>query len=272
MGIKLENILLIPNGGICNRLRAIASSRRITDKYGINTQCYWDWGDHEQIFAKDELTNFVSEIPKWKPSEFLSIIHKKTGGYWEDRLIPVNLSPKIKLESQFIFDIADSTDKPLNISDILQWLPKPTNEILSVVEQFRKNNLKTVGIHIRRTDHILSKELSPDILFCDEIHKAISKGYKIFLSSDNTGTIEEFCRKFGNNITIFPKKTSNQRWPRQNTSEIDVIEDLIDLYLLANCEYVIGSSHSSFSGTAIALNGSPMSSKVSIFGSINVDF
>jgi len=48
-----------------------------------------------------------------------------------------------------------------------------------------------------------------------------------------------------------------QRWPRETSGTDDVAEDLVDLWLLAGCEFVIGSAASSYNNVAVYLNGSP---------------
>jgi hypothetical protein len=47
-----------------------------------------------------------------------------------------------------------------------------------------------------------------------------------------------------------------ERWPRAVSRSADVADDIIDLWLLAACDFVIGSSLSSYSRLAIVLNGS----------------
>jgi hypothetical protein len=62
--------------------------------------------------------------------------------------------------------------------------------------------------------------------------------------------------QFGDAIIIYPKRQAlEQRWPRR-FNRIAAEDDLIDLFLLSRTEYILGSYWSSFSGVAIAMNGS----------------
>jgi hypothetical protein len=64
--------------------------------------------------------------------------------------------------------------------------------------------------------------------------------------------------RYGPRLIHFPKADpARRRWPRDATATVDVVEDLVDLWLLAACEFVVGTAHSSFSRVAALLNGSP---------------
>src|SRR5260221_1407769 len=57
---------------------------------------------------------------------------------------------------------------------------------------------------------------------------------------------------------LYPKNPKiAQRWPREFSLE-EIIDDYVDLLLLASCNYVLGSKGSSYSRVAMALNRSPL--------------
>jgi hypothetical protein len=86
----------------------------------------------------------------------------------------------------------------------------------------------------------------------------IDGGYHIFLATDNAETFRVFQRRYGDKLLYYRKSADMpQRWPRQTSATSDIVEDLIDLWLLVSCEFVIGAQSSSFSRLAILLNGSP---------------
>src|SRR5437867_3975326 len=49
----LEHLVVDPMGGLCNRLRAIASARRLCAKAGARCTVIWDWGDYRTLFDDD---------------------------------------------------------------------------------------------------------------------------------------------------------------------------------------------------------------------------
>jgi hypothetical protein len=136
--------------------------------------------------------------------------------------------------------------------------------LTSIVDAYANEKLnRAVGFHIRRTDNKVSIRNSPDHLFVAEAERVIDEGRQVFLATDNTVTEAMMIRRFGGRILVFPRrKVLAQRWPRPDFDLAALDDDLCDLLLLARTEYVIGSHYSSYSGLAIALNGSPLCRKL----------
>jgi len=120
----------------------------------------------------------------------------------------------------------------------------------------RSNLIDVVGFHMRRTDHKKSIRYSPDEMFIERAKSIINSGKRIFLATDNIQTELLMKRHFGLHVVTFPKRQSlERRWPRV-FDQIAAEDDLVELFLLAKTEFIVGSYFSSFSGMAIALNGS----------------
>lgn len=132
------------------------------------------------------------------------------------------------------------------------------DEIKNISREFIKNNFanKTIGLHIRRTDHvILAKRkgnFTSDKFFFNIISKEleINPDTKFYLATDNIDTQNIFITKYPNNILIRHKiEKSDNSW--RNTTLKDAG---IDLYILSHCHHIEGSFHSSFSRIAVMLN------------------
>jgi len=123
-----------------------------------------------------------------------------------------------------------------------------------VKKYFNKNN--TIGLHVRRTDHVgLAKgrgNYTDDAYFFKVINDEIKKdsGVVFFLSTDNRNTQEMFLEKYPKNVVVY-KMIEKLENSFRHTSLFDTG---IDMSLLTYCKRVEGSFHSSFSRIAVMLN------------------
>jgi hypothetical protein len=119
------------------------------------------------------------------------------------------------------------------------------NSVQKNVDLFSDN---TIGIHIRRTDHVESIENSPIELFIQAIENEllIDINTKFYVSTDDIQTELFLKEKFGSKI-ITSKKTFSR------TSLDGVKGAMIDLYSLAATKKIYGSYYSSFSDIAASI-------------------
>ncbi|MDF4222883.1 hypothetical protein PXC01_14865 [Maribacter sp. M208] len=128
---------------------------------------------------------------------------------------------------------------------------QPVSDLLLKINRKRKNFKNTFGLHIRRTDHTISKDISTTDLFVDKIKKVLkdNKNASFFLSTDDQKTKAELQLQFENKILTNPVSNYNRNHP-------DAIKDaVLDLYCLSNTKKIYGSHHSSFSQTAADIGG-----------------
>jgi len=244
-------IYLIPQHGLCNRLSWIcgfysyylAKSYKCSNKTCI---CYIKWipssacnGHFLEIFKQLRNTKFVKndiEVPKG--------IKKYVGQHSipnvYSKILKLNIiTPEIECQ---IFGLLNFNDKISNISQ--EFIDK----------YFKKNN--TIGLHIRRTDHIgLAKKhgnYTNDEYFFNIIKNEIKKdsGVMFFLSTDNRNTQEIFLKKYPKNIVVYKKIQKLNNSLRHTT----LFDTGIDMSLLTHCKRVEGSFHSSFSRVTLMLN------------------
>lgn len=246
----LRRLTLVPSSGWGNRLRSIASARRLCAKLGATLHVRWDWGKLEDFFLPME---------DLKPRPAGGAAPKKirhNTSTPSPRVVDVTF-PDIELNTCYTF--GGSHEAAVSLEDVLPFLPKLQPELQGKVDEFAQSqSLATaVGMHIRRTDNKKSKQGSPDRLFVEAATHAMNQGRRIFLATDNRET-EEFMKSVcGDSLILFPKRTSLEvRWPRK-FDRTAAEDDLIELILLSRTQFILGSYWSSFSGLAMKLNGSP---------------
>lgn len=106
-----------------------------------------------------------------------------------------------------------------------------------------------IGIHVRRTDHSGAISLSPDesfFVFLD------GQQGDLFLCTDDEEVEYSFQKRYGNRVISYKKRC------RERDTEIAIQDALIDLCLLAECRFIVGSSASTFSSCASFWGGNPL--------------
>ena len=248
----LEHLIVRVQGGLCNRLRAIASARRLCQRTGAKCSLVWNWGDFWHFFAPIP----GLDVLNYKP--LCSSRHPRMGDLPSDqRIIDVQAST-VKIRSAHIFW---GNDEPkIDTTDVVPWVPRLYARLEMLVDQFAAERLtRAVGFHIRRTDNELAIASSPDALFLAEAQRVIAAGWNIFLATDNLATEQMMTSRFGASIITYPRRQQlAARWPRPEFDATALDDDLLDLFLLARTKFIIGCQCSSYSAMAMALNGSPL--------------
>ena len=266
----LEHLVIYPRAGLCNRLRAIASAKRLCSRAGARCTVVWDWGDYRALFDDGVEWMPYREPMDWRRNLIVPGYHHirhlpfQEGGSRRSWRVPVTTHPQIALTSWFVFCAAE--ERPLRRytvyeeQDVFAWFPKPHSSILEKVAVFKEAFLppRTVGMHIRRTDNAGARLRSPDSSYFREGDRLVDTGHYLFLATDNQDTLQLVRRRYGEKLLHYPKASIlERRWPRNSSNTQEIIEDMVDLWLLASCDFVIGSQGSSYSRVAILLNGSP---------------
>jgi hypothetical protein len=254
---RLNHLVLVPRSGLANRMRAIAAARRLCQLAGAHCTIVWDWGDYAALFEPDPDIEVISRIPPELASKYLAI--RSNGRETDQRCVPLDGPAGIILAAAHCCG-ATTDAKSLNEFDLLPWMPQPSQAVRERVRLFRAKTFDSggiVGMHMRRTDNEAARVLSCDWLFDRMARAIIAKGDLIYLAADNQTTETMMLARFPGHILHFPKNPAQaRRWPRAFDLE-ETIADYADLLLLASCDHVLGSSDSSYSMLAMALNGSP---------------
>lgn len=123
----------------------------------------------------------------------------------------------------------------------------PSNTILEYFNKVRTPE-NMIGIHIRRSDNLVSIRYSPLSLFLEKIDFEISinPAVKFYLSTDDSNIGNTLCKKYPNNI-LFNNKILDRN------SELGIIDAYLDMLYLATTVKIYGSYFSSFSEIASKL-------------------
>lgn len=257
---------LIPTGGLCNRMRAIASCIAIAQKKHAHTTIYWNKykglnADFEELFFKITNANvLIVEKTEWlynvnytkdyiKRFLFYKIIHKQTFYNYNIYEKKEDLTGKIKENSNRSTLLISGHPMCKDYAETLRNTFRPQleiqNRINEIVARFGE---QTIGVHIRRTDNTASINNSPLESFKQIINDEISKNPKIkfYLATDDDKIKKQFIHQYGDKIiTIF-----------QDTNR-DSLEGMkfavIDLFCLSKTSKIIGSVSSSYSQIAADL-------------------
>lgn len=127
----------------------------------------------------------------------------------------------------------------------------PTTNLSDRVEHTVQQFDDTIGLHIRRSDHKASKEVSTTSKFIAIIEDFLRQNGNstFFLSTDDGETKAKLIEQYGKRI-LFNEISSYDR-----NSSAAVKDALVDLYCLSNTKIIYGSHHSSFSQTAADIGG-----------------
>jgi len=168
----------------------------------------------------------------------------------------------IKAKSGFDFKEWAITNKKTILSSCVRFYDhdytsnysnfRPTEELRKRIDEICSIfSSRTIGIHIRRTDHNISISKSPTSLFIDRMKQEIllDNNVRFYLASDSQEVKKELLDEFGDDRII----TSNKLVTR-NTSE--GIEDaVVELYVLSRTNKIIGSFGSTYSYLAAEIGG-----------------
>jgi len=246
-----KRITLVPFGGIGNRISAIESAVRLSKARGYELRVMWfqDWGmkaafsdlfsvqvpgldvvDHPTLFDRISLErprkhNLYSSAP------FQGMIFDRC--FYGDRRY-ISSEELLDAGRVYITSCYSFFDGETDYSFF-----SPSNDVAKRVSEltygFAEN---TVGIHVRRGDHIEATSHSPISLFMDAIENE-PDGTKFYLSTDSHQVKTALIEKYGNRIMTDPVTL-------QRGSMEAECEAVAELFVLSKCSKVIGSFNSSF--------------------------
>lgn len=262
--------MFVPSGGLANRMRAIASAYTLTQAVDSRLQIVWfqDWAlcaPFSSIFTptarlclreatlKDKLLYdrarrknlWLPALPQWLLFE--QRLH-------EDDIWPLMVDKydfaswqrgrRCYMSCYMDFYPYDSC--------LLHELFKPVREITDAVNRNREqlDGHHAIGIHIRRTDHVISIQKSPTSLFIDKIKEETDQhaDTKVFLATDSNDVKQELKSVFGSRIV-----TPDAEARRDGVEGIR--GGVVDMYTLAATQKIYGSQGSTFSKMASRLGG-----------------
>ena len=268
------NITLLPIGGLANRMRAIASTVYLCRLSGSSLNVYWfrDKGlnsSFASIFGEIEtgnitihedslLSKLLYDHPR-KHNLWLPLMPQKAlfrnraydyemNGYNRDVNTFMNFLSEGNLYISSCYPIIDFPEGLF--SELFRPVPEIQAKIDSVILGMSDYR---IGVHVRRTDHSVSINNSPNELFyrvIDEellLHPSLS----IYLATDSESVKSEFKDRYGDRIYC-----SSSEADRNSVSGIK--EAVSEMYILSKTDKIFGSCGSSYSEVASALGNIPL--------------
>ena len=116
----------------------------------------------------------------------------------------------------------------------------------------REFHCKTIGLHIRRTDHPNAPKYSSDESFILKIDALIRNDHNFYLSTDSYSIKTRLKSLYGNKILIHETKSLDR-----NTKS-GIQDAIVDLFCLSRTTKILGSFGSSYSQLAARLNQIPL--------------
>lgn len=258
---------VVPQGGLCNRLRVTLSARFAGETAGRAVRVRWGVRDAECPAAFDELFHSI-DTPAFsivrRPWRYAAVTRRN-----------LHLPALLRLP---LFDAQQKNFDPRRHGDIATWLRRYPRLYVSGCEELvpypaacmgllrplphiqeridavtRQFDAHTVGVHIRRTDHTWAIEESTDDAFRQAMHDCVrADGHtRFFLATDD----DELKRRL---VAEWPERIITQPSVAPRHTSEGIVQAVIDLWCLAATRSLLGSFYSSFTDMAAALGGIPL--------------
>lgn len=267
----MKTLTLVPIGGLANRFYAITSAIAFCKDYNIKLKVIWfkDKGMGADFHSLFELSEDVDKSN-------VEVIDAKWYHYIYDRPRKRNLwlpwiwqlflfkkkSYENDIDSFNLDDILDSLlkEKSTYLVHFGRFCPQINrralvlnrniqSEIDKIMACFPSLN-RLIGVHIRRTDNIISIQKSPLHLFIEALDREIEMDPSVYfyVASDSSKEKMILKERYGEKVLMLEEEVQ-----RSNTKGIE--NALIELYILSQTEKIYGSVYSSFSRLASELSG-----------------
>lgn len=256
-------ITIIPEGGLCNRIRAINAARLLCSQYHTTPKVAWVMNadlncPFHKLFSTPKL-NLKNYSPIYLPA----------------------LISRLKRKSKLLFKICSSIEKlfGIQIIDSKELLTIDIEQLLPRIAGRRKTYLcawfgfygeddftgfssspaveniiptlppSTIGIHIRRTDNTISIASSPIELFIEKI-ASYPTPTLFFLATDSLEVKSQLT-------TLFPGRIITLEGSLSRNSPQGMIHAAAELFTLSRCSALLASHWSSFSDAAAQIGNIP---------------
>lgn len=252
-------ITIVPEGGLCNRMRAVGSALALAKRANAGLKIIWyrtpDFNasferllsiESDAVPVKVEERSAMGSLAKLgvrlmetvqRLRRIPSYLPADTGGNFDASAFIAQAARQatyVRTHSRLIEEPGMySCFRPVGV-------PAEKLAKLSMIGP------GTVGIHVRRTDNVKAIAKSPlsSFIALMDAEVASDPSTHFFLASDSMDVVSELQGRFGNRVSLYEKRAYSRDDPA-------AIEDaVIDLFGLAGCRKLIGSYWSSFTDTA----------------------
>jgi hypothetical protein len=261
-------ITVLPEGGLCNRLRVVASSLMLSQAASQDLCVLWmQTPDFNARFdALFDRTGLPFELREGRAMTVpaRALLRSREGlARLRGSLVlgPVQTEPGA-------FDIAraaahiGSRDVFIRTNSRLGRRPgmfdpfRPTGRVLDELERLHPRLAASVGVHIRRTDNLRATSESTldrfeSLMLAEQMLAArhALPDPQFFVATDEPAVWRQLRRRFGDPVWEYPKRAYARDDPAA------CVDAVVDLYALASTRKLIGSYWSSFTDTAADIRG-----------------
>lgn len=238
-------IIVVPGGGLCNRMRALASALTLAEEYHKPCLVLWQLSDDCRC-GFYRLFRRIRAVPvtviNYRSRYTVAVFARLSSV----RYINAEITDAEKIRSDL------SENKTVFISTYNRFYDVQHFKMLVPVKSLQrkaeqmisgKETGQFVGLHIRRTDHAGAIEYSPSELFAERM-KEFPPQQRFFLATDSPEEERYFLERFGDRILYNHDKVLRRDCSR------GIRDGMVDLLCLNKCGIILGSYYSSFSQTA----------------------
>lgn len=257
-----------PIAGLGNRMQALASAHFLAEKHHKRLCILWNndsdlAADFEDVFQaipgvrvvrvttdgyhtkpllrlKSEIIrkiiiskcDFVTEVDEWGPGPEMRL-----GGIYPFIDEKIRHVKNIYVKSWAVFAPIYEDQK------ITMDFLKPSEKVRQRGKDlFDRIGANTVGVHIRRTDHVEAIADSPVAAFFQEMQKELEQDNTchFFVATDDGEVEQEVFHRFGDRVFFKADKS----WGRTYTD--GMLDACVDLWALSKCRKILGSKGSTF--------------------------
>ncbi len=266
------NITLVPVGGLSNRLWSIASAVALADHCHVSLRIYWfrDAGLNcrfDQLFKpivhegftliEASARQWFYDRPRrknfWLPAPWQHLIFSRRMYEDDERLLMDNRFDFPQWVSNSHCYIASFRRFFTYPDDACRTLFRPTNELQQRIDEVTAEfTPRTIGIHLRRTDHTFSLQESPLYLFEQTIESEIARDANVnfYLATDSEEDKRHLRERYGNRILTYG-------CPLTRGSLQGMQAAVVELWALSRTKEIIGSHRSTYSQLAAELTNIP---------------
>jgi len=243
------------SGGLANRLRALNALRVVAEEEGAGLVVAWTPDMHCPAQYND----------LFEPAPDFELLTQPPESLLEDTTIVGKYSPSQRLHGcshqnefhQVLLPEMEPKEFASRMQAKARDLPvrrSIQSEVDRFVEEYGLDS--RVGLHIRRTDMVTyaqKRECTYDDEQIIEMLLKAGDGVMYFLATDNQDSERVYRQALGARVVVLLKRYDASQH-RQTSVRIAVM----DLYLLARCQRIIGTELSSYSPYAALLGGVPL--------------
>lgn len=258
-----KKIIVVPKGGLANRMRAIASGEALASRLERPMLVVWRRNfelnaSFNSLFKEKDLPFKLVEVGSLNYHLYYEAPRKKN--LYLSKLFTflrgtkiINIEQNIP-ENKLFNEIKRQKEDVIINSGLLffDFDPKSLSSIFTFADnvidkgkQILQGQISQGALQIRRTDNAESIKNSPLKLFEDVINAGVAENpsVKYFLATDDQNTKVYLSEKYPSHIIYNPTQASRK------TPE-GMIDAAAELYIMSQCPVIYGSYWSSFSEIA----------------------